>query len=317
MSGRRSRARVWWSPRSWRSWRSCCRRRSSSLPARRWRPRSGSWRAPRGRSDGLQTVIGGALRGRVRARSADRVLLHPGRLRRPLEHALQGLLPGLDAVRDRRRALALVLLWRAARSAPAGRVALAGGIAVDAPRRASPTRSSPPRAGPSGAGPREWAGLDGAAYVGDLADGRPGGDPLAGRPTPTTATSFWRRPAAPTRSTAGCRPSRLAAFTGVPTRDRLGWARAAVARRSARVGSADRTAPRRRRRHLRQSRRSRSAVARYGVTLLYVGSFEQLGAGAAARSPVRSRRSPPPAIPGPGWTEVFRSGEARIYRRAA
>jgi hypothetical protein len=53
---------------------------------------------------------------------------------------------------------------------------------------------------------------------------------------------------------------------------------------------------------------------RYGITLLYVGRFERDGSGGCDLA------GPYPSVleegyPGDGWTEIFASGDARIYRR--
>ncbi len=57
---------------------------------------------------------------------------------------------------------------------------------------------------------------------------------------------------------------------------------------------------------------------RYGVTLLYVGTFEREGARGckdAEAEPVEAAAVP--GYPGPGWQEVFTTEDVQIYRRAS
>jgi hypothetical protein len=60
---------------------------------------------------------------------------------------------------------------------------------------------------------------------------------------------------------------------------------------------------------------SSTLVDKYDATLLYVGSFERIGAGTDCEKAGPYPSVNDPAFPGPGWEEVFASGDARIYRR--
>jgi YYY domain-containing protein len=157
-----------------------------------------------------------------------------------------------------------------------------------------------------------WTGLDGAAYVGveapdDLATikwlvaNRKENDVLLEGPGCSYTVNF------------GVPTGRLAAYSGVP--NVIGWT---GHERQWRGGQPD----------LKAEIAEREAAAqqlyadplnielldRYGVTLLYVGKFEREGADRCEPAGPFAEVTDP-AYPGPGWTEVFASGDSRLYRR--
>jgi uncharacterized membrane protein len=213
-------------------------------------------------------------------------------------------------------ALAVGLLWREAsgtvrRLAP--RFALAGGVAA-AVAAGAVYPAIATEQWLDWAGPRDWQGLDGLAFVGVTAPG-------------DVATIHWladhAREGDVVLEGAGCQyrvnfgvpTSRISAFTGVPTI--VGWDGAEGQWRN---GQPDLEA--------QIGRRGEEVSAmyanpqsvlfdRYGVTLLYVGKFESDGTGeeCAKAGPFEAAQSPD--YPGPGWTAVFSSDEATLYRRIA
>lgn len=161
-------------------------------------------------------------------------------------------------------------------------------------------------------GPNGWTGLDGAAFVGDT-------DP------DELAAIRWLRENAEegdvVLEAAGCSYEEnfgvptgpLATFTGVPTI--IGWdghERQWRGGQSDLLGQialrADEVA------QLYLDPNDVELLDRYGVTLLYVGRFERDGSGGCELAgPYSSVLTE--GYPGAGWTEIFASGDARLYRR--
>jgi uncharacterized membrane protein len=163
-------------------------------------------------------------------------------------------------------------------------------------------------------GPREWSGLDGSAFIEryaieDLAaidwlvENAEEDDVILEAP----GCSYTVNSEVPT--------GRLAAFSGVP--DVIGWtghehqwrggqpelnAEIPVRVQAVAAMYEDPSYP--------------NDFDLYDVTLLYVGRFERDGASGCENA------GPFPSVndadyPGPGWTEVFVSGDSKIYRRAS
>jgi YYY domain-containing protein len=161
-------------------------------------------------------------------------------------------------------------------------------------------------------GPNGWSGLDGAEFVGDT-------DP------DDLAAVHWLAENAKeddvVLEAAGCSYEEnfgvptgpLATYTGVPTV--IGWA---GHERQWRAGQPDLMAEILLRAdevaRLYANPNDTELLDRYGITLLYVGRFERDGSSGCDLA------GPYPSVleegyPGDGWTEIFASGDARIYRR--
>ncbi|CAN5728988.1 hypothetical protein BH23CHL4_BH23CHL4_11770 [soil metagenome] len=163
-------------------------------------------------------------------------------------------------------------------------------------------------------GEREWQGLDGAAYLanhsaGDLAairwlyDNAKKDDVIVEAP----GCSYQIYEVMPT--------SRVAAFTGVPAI--IGWDGHESQWRGGQPGLSSQIAPRIEDVAAIYADPESSLVDKYDATLLFVGSFERAGAGSACERAGPYPMVNDPDFPGPGWVEVFASGDARIYRRVA
>jgi uncharacterized membrane protein len=105
----------------------------------------------------------------------------------------------------------------------------------------------------------------------------------------------------------------MAAFTGVPTI--IGWDFHEVQWRGGQPDLSAEIGPRAADVAAIYSEPASTLLDEYDVTLLYVGSFERYGAGPACEKAGPYPTVLDPAFPGPGWEEVFASGDARIYRR--
>ncbi len=156
--------------------------------------------------------------------------------------------------------------------------------------------------------------LDGAAYVGDWSP-----DELA--------AIRWLRDHARANDVlveAGCSYSyknadgvpvnRASAFSGVPTV--AGWGGHERQWRNGEPGYAEEIDRREQDARAILENPSGPLLDRYGVTLLYVGTFEREGARGckdAEAEPVEAASLP--GYPGPGWQEVFTSDDVQIYRR--
>ncbi|MFL5762272.1 MAG: DUF2298 domain-containing protein [Thermomicrobiales bacterium] len=157
----------------------------------------------------------------------------------------------------------------------------------------------------------DWQGIDGLAYVGDWS-------------TNELAALRWLQAHAEQSDivleAAGCSKlpkdqvpsSRVSTFTGIPTV--IGWGGHQRIWRRGRPGLdreiKDRQAAVRR----IYNEPSASEVADYGVTLLYVGRYEQSALNGC------NVAGPYPGVaavdyPGSGWVQVFASGDVRIFRR--
>ncbi|MGH2560021.1 MAG: DUF2298 domain-containing protein [Thermomicrobiales bacterium] len=213
-------------------------------------------------------------------------------------------------------AAAAALLWRAAAARwGTARVALGAGVTVAvAAGLVYPVVAS--EQWTEWESPRDWRGLNGAAFIEDLAP-----DDLAAirwlEDNAREDDVLLEAPGCQYQVNGGIPTSRMSAFTGVPTVS--GWtgserqwrggqpelmAQLGVPAPSAREADvaamfADPQSP---------------LVEQYGVTLLVVGFFERQGTTACEIAGPYPRVSQPD-YPGPGWEEVFASGEARIYRR--
>ena len=159
-------------------------------------------------------------------------------------------------------------------------------------------------------GPRDWDGLDGLAYVGEVS-------------ADEEAAIRWLRDNADTGDVVleagGCSyqpisrvpSSRVSAFTGIPTV--VGWPghesqwrrgdEATTAELQGRVGEIERL----------YSSAAAAARAEYGISLIYVGPYERDGAdGCPAAGPYPEVVEA--GYPGSGWEIAFSQGEVSIYR---
>ncbi len=208
-------------------------------------------------------------------------------------------------------ALTVVVLWREYRPRSLGRLAVGTAVAgaliagLAYPIVASYQWTD------GFAGPRT---LDGAAYVGNWS------------PDELAAIRWLRDHAEPddVLVEAGCSYSyknvegvpvnRASAFTGVPTV--AGWGGHERQWRSGEAGYAEEIV-----RRIQDARSilenpSGPLLDRYGVTLLYVGTFEREGARGckdAEAEPIEAVSAP--GYPGAGWQAVFTSDDVQIYRR--
>ena len=161
-------------------------------------------------------------------------------------------------------------------------------------------------------GPRSWKGLDGMAFVSQIAPG----DLAAIDWLNDNATSddvLLEAPGCPYGANGSFPISGVAAFTGVPTV--IGWvghegqwrggqpeleAELPVRQDDVAAMYADPSSP---------------LFDKYRVTLLYVGKYETMGDPKCdIAGPYPNVSSP--TFPGSGWTLIFENDGARIYRRA-
>ncbi|HEY7030389.1 MAG TPA: DUF2298 domain-containing protein [Thermomicrobiales bacterium] len=210
-------------------------------------------------------------------------------------------------------AVAVGLLWReataAARVVP--RTALATGVAIAVAAGAVyPVIASDQWT--KWAGPRDWQGLDGLAFIGETAPG-------------DEATIRWlaahahegdvvlEAPGCQYHVNFGIPTSRISAFTGVPTvigqdgaegqwRLQQGDLKAQIGPRADEV------------KEMYEDPQS-DLFARYGVTLLYVGEFEQHGTGDDCTKAGPFDAVDRAGYPGSGWTAVFSDDGGTLYRR--
>ena len=158
-----------------------------------------------------------------------------------------------------------------------------------------------------------WNGLDGIAYLAEI------------DPAELAAIRWLQANAQPgdvVLEAAGCsyRPngdiplSRVSAYTGIPTV--VGWGhthetqwRAGQPDQMAEIGQREQDVAR-----LFAEPRG-DLLDRYGVTLLFVGRYEEgdWQSECAAAGPYPGLDEP--GFPGPGWESVFAEGDVRIYRR--
>ncbi len=210
-------------------------------------------------------------------------------------------------------ALSAVVLWREYRPRSFGRFAISGIFATAlAAGLAYPVVASYQWTD-GFAGPRD---LDGAAYVGNWS------------PDELAAIRWLRDHAGPhdVLVEAGCSYSyknvdgvpvnRASAFSGVPAV--AGWGGHQRQWRNGEPGYAEEIDQRLQDARAILESPSGPLLDRYGVTLLYVGTFEREGARGckdAEAEPVEATAVP--GYPGPGWQEVFTTEDVQIYRRAA
>ena len=160
-----------------------------------------------------------------------------------------------------------------------------------------------------------WQGLDGSAYLTASGDGA------------EVAAFNWLRQHATSKDVLleapGCSYEPFgempydsaAAFSGVPTV--IGWIQHEQQWRNgqpalyAEIGTRAEQVPG------MYADPSGALAKQYGVTLLYVGRYEQQPSDPQCsfdgKGPYPAVNSP--SFPGPGWTEVFHQGDVRIYRR--
>ena len=162
-------------------------------------------------------------------------------------------------------------------------------------------------------GEREWKGLDGAEFLGQysaddlaairwLSENARADDVVIEAP----GCSYQINGAVPT--------GRIAAFTGVP--NIIGWGFHEVQWRGGQPELLNQITPRQQDVAAIYADPASPLVDQYEATLLYVGSFERNGAGPNCEMAGPFPSVNDPEFPGPGWEEVFSSGEARLYRRA-
>jgi len=163
-------------------------------------------------------------------------------------------------------------------------------------------------------GIRDWQGLDGAAF-------------LAAHSADDLAAIRWlydnaekddviiEAPGCSYQINGGMPTGRMAAFTGVP--NIIGWDGHEGQWRAGQPELSSQIAPRAENVAAISADPASPLVDQYDATLLYVGSFERYGAGSACEKAGPYPAVNDPGFPGPGWEEVFGSGEARIYRRVA
>jgi uncharacterized membrane protein len=208
-------------------------------------------------------------------------------------------------------AISCIRIWRLGAGRPGTRPALAAGVIVALLLgTAYPVISA--KGWTEWQGPREWTGLDGAAYLDEIAP-----DDLAAIEWLTNNAEeedvVLEAPGCSYEVNGGEPTSRVAAFTGVPTV--IGWAGHERQWRGGQDDLYNEIDPRRQEVEAMFAAPGDPANFDFrGVTLLFVGTFERDG------TPACELAGPFPAVndasyPGPGWTEVFASGDTRIYRR--
>lgn len=163
-------------------------------------------------------------------------------------------------------------------------------------------------------GPSEWHGLDGMAY---LAETSP--DDLAAiewlRDNATEHDVILESQSCAYQPWGEIPTARVSAFTGIPTL--MGWTNhedqwrngqesliGQISVRSDQIAEiyADPQSP---------------LVEHYGITLMFIGTYELEGAGRACEVAGPYPETRADNYPGSGWTLVFERGTTRIYRRAA
>jgi YYY domain-containing protein len=163
------------------------------------------------------------------------------------------------------------------------------------------------------AGPREWTGLDGAAFIGNIApDDLAAIHWLAGHAKEDDVV--LEAPGCQYRINFGLPTSRISAFTGVPTI--IGWAGSEGQWRGGQSSLQAQIDPRGNDAAAIYADPQSPLVDQFDVTLLYVGHFERQGAPGECDIAGPFPAVNNPGYPGAGWTQVFASGDARIYRRA-
>lgn len=208
-------------------------------------------------------------------------------------------------------AIGVARLWKASARPGAGRWIIGSAVAVILLLGSIyPVVSA--RGWTEAQGPGDWTGLDGTAFVEDISaddlaavkwlnDNAHEGDVLVEVPGCSYTVNF------------GLVTNRFSAFTGIPTV--IGWGghegqwrkgqpdlMAGIATRQKDVAA------------IFEAPTDDSLLDEYGVTLLVAGSFEREGAsGCEIAGPFPNVLRP--GFPGAGWTEVFASGETRIFRR--
>ena len=209
-------------------------------------------------------------------------------------------------------AISLIRLWRYASDRPWGRRVLGAVFAaVLLIGVAYPVISA--KTWTEWQGPRDWNGLDASAYIertapDDLAailwlnDNAEDGDVVLEAP----GCSYTVNSGVPT--------GRIATFTGVP--NIIGWTGHERQWRGGQPILLNEIGRRVQDVQAFYSDPTDSALLdRYGVTLLYVGSFEINGTDQCdTAGPFASVTEP--GFPGEAWTEVFSSGESKIFRRS-
>lgn len=162
-------------------------------------------------------------------------------------------------------------------------------------------------------GPVHWTGLDGMAYIGELAPGE-------------LAAMHWIRDNASEddvllealgcsyQVNSGLPTSGMSAFTGVPTV--LGWP---GHERQWHLGDVSILQEQQRRAGLFDQLYSLDGDPirnEFGVTLIYVGPFERDGTSACdSAGPYQAVQDE--RFPGPNWVVAFAAGDATVYRRTA
>ncbi len=161
-------------------------------------------------------------------------------------------------------------------------------------------------------GPRDWKGLDASAYIDRTAP-----DDLASihwlNENAEEGDVVLEAPGCSYTVNSGVPTGRIATFTGVP--NIMGWTgherqwRGGQPRLLTDIGE--------RVQEIQTLYADPSDIAlldRYGVTLLYIGSFERNGTDQCeSAGPFAAVMES--GYPGEGWNEVFSSGDSRIYRR--
>ncbi len=203
-------------------------------------------------------------------------------------------------------AVSVITLWREARPRQFARPALAVfGMSALVAAVAYPIVAS--RQWTDGA---SWSGLDGLAYSAVTA------------PDERVAIEWLRAHAKPSDVIAeapGCsyQPNgelpfdRASAYSGVPTV--IGWQGHEEQWRSGQSALKDGIATRIHDVATIFNTPQSQLVSDYGVTLLYVGRYETQSHGCLAAGPYEATESV--SYPGSDWSEVFSSGEVRIFRR--
>jgi YYY domain-containing protein len=160
-------------------------------------------------------------------------------------------------------------------------------------------------------GAREWKGLNGLAFL----EAQAPGDVAAIQWLADNAREddvIIEAPGCSYQVNGGMPTGRMAAFTGVP--DIMGWQGHESQWRAGQPSLLNLIGQRAEDIAEIYANPASSLVDQYQATLLFVGSFERYG------TPTCPAAGPYPSVgdfafPGPGWEEVFSSGDAMIYRR--
>jgi YYY domain-containing protein len=209
-------------------------------------------------------------------------------------------------------AIAVVLLWREAASRVGLKTVLTAAVTVAVIAGLVYPILSAVR-WTDWAGPREWKGFDGAEFIGNIAP-----DDLAAIHWLTDHAKqddvILEAPGCQYRINFGLPTSRISAFTGVPTV--IGWNGSEGQWRGGQADLQAQIAPRAQDVAAIYADPQSPLVKQYDVTLLYVGHYERQGAPGECDIAGPFAAVNNPGYPGSGWTQVFASGDARIYRRA-